>query len=121
MNFHDFSQILKEIKNILNKDKPFLPGSFCIKDVIFNGKSLSIIFVKEITHNFNESIYEFPKQSINLNLEVVYEQKLENSIFIELNKFLLECKRRFGYHKEFDELLVVLRENLEFRDVLESI
>ena len=117
MKFNDFSRILGEIKKLINKN--YVQFGLCESlSVFYDVDKFLILRIDEIIKHGN---YSDLKIKTNMGAEVIYEQKFENCIFIELIKLINECKKRFGHGDKFEDLLEDLRNCVEFQDALETL
>jgi hypothetical protein len=120
MNTSVLSNMLNKIKGIINSNNRQDNFGFSTPmDVLFNGNSFFVLMITD--YKIDGPYSEFSRNTISLGANLIHKQKIEKSIFIELNKLINHCEKVWPNPKEYEELKKELAQIAEFQDVLESL
>lgn len=124
MNLNKFLSLVDKLEIIINKSQVqnFQVQQFKIYNIQYSKDKIVLYNIKEINHYSNEYLnYSNNHISTSMSINILIEQKVEESFFIEFSKFIKKCAGFSGQRTKIEEIAEEFRKTAEMEDVLESI
>lgn len=121
MNLHKFLSLVDKLEIIINKSQ-VQDFSFKIYNIQYSKDKITLFRIKEINHYSNEYLnYSNNHISTSMSIDILIEQKVDESFFIEFSKFIKKCAHFSGQGTKIEEIVEEFRKIAEMEDVLQSI